>query len=90
MRHPCARWASLLITSSIMAAAQAPAPVLTAAEILRRGIVQEEANEQALEQYAWHERDLERQLQPDNTPGKLESDQTDDVSQVAGVEYSRM
>lgn len=78
-----------MVTSAVRAACQAPPP-LNAAEILRRAIIQEEADEQALEQYAWHERDVVRQLQRDNTAGKLERDETIDVSQVAGVEYDRM
>lgn len=69
--------------------AQSAAPALDAATILRRAILQEEANEQAVEQYAWHERDIERQLTPEGAAGKLIRDDTLDVSQVDGVEYRR-
>ncbi|MGH9466729.1 MAG: hypothetical protein ACRD1Y_05185 [Terriglobales bacterium] len=66
------------------------APPLTPLEVLRRARARALADAAALENYAWHEREIERGLTPSGAPGKVESDDTVAVSQVDGVEYQQL
>ncbi|MGH9486473.1 MAG: hypothetical protein ACRD04_02645 [Terriglobales bacterium] len=72
---------------AVIASAQAP---LTPLQVLQRAIQRDHADSIAQQQYAWHERDIVTEIGRKDRPGKVESDETDDVSEVDGIEYDRI
>ncbi len=88
-RWPGCGW--VLAAVAAVAAGQAPAPAaLTPARILTRAAQVAVVNQRALEQYAWDERDIVRDVGKDGRPGHVRSDETDEASQVNGIEYDRL
>ncbi|MGH9534256.1 MAG: hypothetical protein ACRD2E_05305 [Terriglobales bacterium] len=82
---------TLLAGQSVPPAPLAPAPLgLTARAILLRAEKAGQANDQALEHYAWRERDRQWLLDSQGRQEKVVSDKTYDVSQVGGVQYPRL
>jgi hypothetical protein len=88
------RWARCVWALGAMAAtalAQAPAPAaLTPAQILTRTAQVAVINQRALEQYAWDEREVVRDLKKNGQLGRVRSDETEEASQVHGIEYDRL
>lgn len=85
----CGLLAAVAICLSARLGAQAAAAPPTVVQVLHRALAAAEADNQALEQYAWNERDIVREIGKDGQPGKIESDETIEASQVDGVEYDR-
>jgi hypothetical protein len=86
-----ARCAWALGALAAAATAQAPAPAaLTPAQILIRAAQVAVTSQRALEQYAWDEREVVRDVEKNGQPGRVRSDETDEASQVNGIEYDRL
>ncbi|MGH9473338.1 MAG: hypothetical protein ACRD1M_11415 [Terriglobales bacterium] len=72
------------------AVAPAPTPTPTAAEILKRAADAALANQSAIGHYAWHDRTIISTLGAPGKPAHVHSDETDDSSEVNGLEYDRV
>ncbi|TAN20570.1 MAG: hypothetical protein EPN33_14470 [Acidobacteria bacterium] len=89
MRHPVLLTAFAVALASGSLAAQAPEQ-LSAYQVIQRAAARALQDDAALENYAYHERDIISSPGKDGQPPNVRSDETEAVSEVDGVEYDEV
>lgn len=89
MRHPALLTALLAALAVVSVAAQAP-KALTAYQVIQRAAVRAVQDDAALENFAYHERDIISSPGKDGQQANVRSDETEAVSEVDGIEYDEV
>lgn len=89
MRHPVLPTALAVALAAVSLAAQAPGK-LTAYQVIQRAAARALQDDAALENYAYHEREIVSSPGQDGQPVNVRSDETEAVSEVDGIEYEEV
>lgn len=89
MQHPVLLTAMAVVLAGVPLAAQAPEK-LTAFEVIQRAAARAVLDDAALENYAYHERDIISSPGKGGQPPEVRSDETEAVSEVDGIEYDEV